>query len=91
MRVIEKCRWCGKLYIKKNNAQKYCSTYCKQEAKRETDRAYINKHNKRTCYNTRIKNIVELGSLGTSSSFHRRKTFEEEYRSIRSEFRMLKL
>ena len=91
MRIVDKCRWCGTLYIKKSNAQKYCSPNCKKEAKRETDRNYANKHNKRRYHNTRIKNLVTLGSLGTSSSYHRKKNDKEEYRSIRSEFRMLKL
>ena len=91
MRIVDKCRWCGALYIKENNAQKYCSPNCKKEAKRETDRNYANKHNQRRHYNTRIKNLVTLGSLGTSCSYHRRKNFDDEYKSIRSEMRMLKL
>lgn len=91
MRIIDKCRWCGNLYIKKSNAQKYCSNHCKREAKKENDRNYANKHNQRKHHNTRVKNLITLGSWGTSSTSHRRKDFYDEYKSIRSEFKMLKL
>lgn len=91
MRIVDKCRWCGTLYIKKSNAQKYCSHHCKREAKKENDRKYANKHNQRRYYNTRIKNLVTLGSLGTSSTYHRKKSDKEEYESIRAQFKMLKL
>lgn len=89
--IIEKCHFCGTLYIKESNAQKYCSTYCKKEAKKESDRNFANKNNLRKQYNTRIKNLVTLGSLGTSSTCHRKPDFKEEYKSIRTEFKMLKL
>ena len=91
MIIIEKCQWCGTLFIKESNAQKYCSTHCKKEAKKEKDRDYVNKHNLRKQYNTRIKNLVTLGSLGTSATSHMKKNFEEEYKSIQSELRMLHL
>ena len=88
---MAKCKWCGNLYLKQSNAQKYCSSYCKHEAKKETDRVYINKHNLRRCHNTRVKNLVTLGSLGTSSSFHKKSTFKDEYKSIRKEIKRLHL
>lgn len=91
MIMINKCKWCGALYLKNNNAQKYCSPYCKKEAKKETDRKYANTHNLRKHYNTRIKNLVTLGSLGTNSSYHRKNNDKEEYKSIQSEFKMLRL
>ena len=42
-------------------------------------------------YNTRIKNLTTLGSLGTNSSYHMKPDFKEEYKSIKSEMKMLKL
>lgn len=91
MKILSKCSWCGNLYVKKNNAQKYCSAYCKKEAKREHDRIYVNKRNKQKHHNTRIKNLVTLGSWGTSSTCHMKKSFREEHKSVRSQLKMLKL
>ena len=89
--MLGKCNYCGKLYIKKHNANKYCSNHCRHESSLESKRRYINKRNTRKSYNTRIKNITELGSLGTSSTCHRKPDFDDEYRSIRSEMRMLRI
>ena len=91
MIFLEKCNYCGALFIKKGNANRYCCKDCKHEAKLESKRKYINKRNTRKTYNTRIKNLTTLGSMGTSCSYHRKPSFEEEYRSIRSEMKMLKL
>lgn len=89
--IIEKCSWCGTLFIKRSNAEKYCSSQCKHEASLESKRKYINKRNIKKIYNTRIKNLTTLGSLGTSSSYHMKPDFEEEHKSIRTELKMLKL
>lgn len=91
MIVLEKCNYCGTLFIKKGNANKYCSDHCRHEAQLESKRKYINKRNLKKQHNTRIKNLSELGTLGTSSSYHPKKNFEEEYRSIRSQMRMLRI
>ena len=91
MIILAKCQYCGKLYIKKHNANKYCSKECKHESQLESKRKYINKRNLRKSYNTRIKNITELGSLGTSSTCHRKESFEDELRSIRSQIRILRI
>ena len=34
----KKCAWCGKSFKPKNNADKYCSKYCKKFGKQEKDR-----------------------------------------------------
>lgn len=92
MLFIEKCAYCGNLFIKKTNATKYCSEKCKHESKLESKRKYINNRNlKEKFYNTRIKNITTLGSFGTSSTSKRKSSFKEEYKSIQSEMKMLKL
>ena len=89
--ILEKCRYCGKLFIKKSNAEKYCSQHCKHESTLESKRKYINKRNLRKSYNTRIKNITELGSWGTSSTSHMKQSFEDEIRSIKAEMKILRI
>ncbi len=90
--MISKCKWCGKLYLKKTNAEQYCSNHCKRQAKLESKRNYINKRNKSGyVYNTRIKNLTTLGSLGTSSSSKCKASFNEEYVSIRKEMKRVGL
>lgn len=42
-----KCDWCGKFFIKKSNAQKYCSDKCRNEGKLEAHRKAQNKYRKR--------------------------------------------
>ncbi len=91
MMFLEKCNYCGHLFVKKHNAMKYCCEHCRHESTLESKRKYINKRNVRKNHNTRIKNLTELGSLGTSSSYHPKKDFDEEYRSIRSQMRMLRI
>lgn len=91
LEIMEKCDYCGQLYIRKNNAQKYCSLHCKHEAQLESKRRYINNRNLQKHYNTRVKSITELGSLGTTSSCHRKSSFEEEIRSIRRMKKMLRI
>lgn len=91
MIILEKCRYCGHLFIRKQNAEKYCSGHCKHEAQLESKRKYINNRNKRKNHNTRIKNLTELGSLGTHSSYHPKKDFEAEHRSIKAQMRMLRI
>ena len=91
MMMMGKCRYCGKLFIKKSNANQYCTEHCKHESALESKRKYINRRNIRKSCNTRIKNITELGSWGTSSTSHRKDSFEEEIRSIKSEMRLLRI
>lgn len=88
--LIEKCRYCGRLFIKKHNAEKYCSQHCKYEAHLESNRKSANKRNKQRTYNTRTRNITVLGSLGTISSPHRNPNFDVESRIIKSQLRMIK-
>ena len=91
MKILEKCNYCGHLFIRKQNAEKYCSGHCRHEAQLESKRKYANKRNIRKNYNTRVKNLTTLGSWGTSSTSHPRKTFEEEHRSIKREMKHLRI
>lgn len=92
MLILEKCNYCGELFIKKSNANKYCSENCSHEAQLESKRRHINKRNiKEKHYNTRVKNLTTLGSLGTSSTCHRKLDFEEEARSIQRMRKFLKV
>ncbi|MBQ6345151.1 MAG: hypothetical protein IJI96_03450 [Methanobrevibacter sp.] len=88
--LVEKCRYCGKLFIRKHNAEKYCSQHCRYEAHLESNRKYINKRNRQRTYNTRVKNLTTLGSKGTISSPHRNLDFKQEARIIKSQLRMIK-
>lgn len=89
--MIGKCRWCGCLFEKHSN-EKYCSCYCRKQARLESKRNYINGRNLRDKhYNTRIKNLTTLGSKGTSSDVKVKKSFREEHNSIVSEKRRLGL
>ena len=91
MKMLEKCNYCGKLFIKKGNANRYCSQSCKHESQLESKRRYSNKRNIRKSCNTRIKNITELGSWGTSSTSHRKPNFNDELRSVKAQIRMLRI
>lgn len=41
-----KCSWCGRTYLRKSNAQKYCSSECKHNARLETQRKATAKYRK---------------------------------------------
>ena len=89
--LVEKCNYCGSLFIKTSNANKYCSEHCKYEAQLESKRKSANKRNLKRQYNTRVKNLTTLGSMGTVSSPHRHKDFKEEARIIKSQLRLIKI
>ncbi len=88
--LVEKCRYCGRLFIKRSNAEKYCSQVCKHERQLESKREYINKRNLNKCYNTRVRNLTTLGSKGTITSPHRNPSFNEELRIIKSQLKLIK-
>lgn len=89
--LVYKCRYCGNLFIKHNNAEKYCTEHCRHEAHLESKRKSENKRNLQRQHNTKIKNLTTLGSKGTISSPHRNPNFKEEHRIIKSQLRMMKL
>lgn len=89
--IVEKCSYCGSFFVKKSNAQKYCSEHCKHEAQLESKRKYINKRNLKKQFNTRIKNLTTLGSLGTDCSYHMKSDFSDEAKSVKSQLRMLRI
>ena len=45
-RKLVKCSWCDKTYLRKSNAQKYCSPKCKHNARLETQRKATAKYRK---------------------------------------------
>lgn len=88
-RILIKCSWCGKLFFRQSNAQKYCSDHCKHESLLENKRKYINNRNKRTTFNTRTKNLTTLGSLNTGLGAKSNDDFDKEERLVRNELRRL--
>ena len=91
MLILERCRWCGELFIRKSNAEKYCCSECRYQSRLESKRKYINNRNLKKTYNTRTKNLTTLGSWGTDSSYHRKNDFHDEYVSIKKQMRFLKI
>ena len=90
MMRVEKCSYCGALFIKKSNAQKLCSQHCRHESQLESKRKYSNKRNLEKHYNTRRVNLTTLGSLGTISSSHRNPNEKEETRIIKSQLKRIR-
>jgi len=89
---LGKCNWCGRLYLKKSRNTKYCSDYCRNEAKLESNRNSINKRNRSERYfNTRCKNLTELGSKGTDSNYHMKDNFKDEAVSVSAQRRRLRI
>lgn len=88
-KILIKCSWCGKLFFRQNNAQKYCSEQCKHEALLENKRKYINNRNKKKHFNTRIKNLTTLGSLNTGLGCKPNVDFEKEHRLVKKELRRI--
>lgn len=89
--LVEKCKYCGNLFVKTSNASKYCSDHCKHEAQLESKRRSANKRNLKRHYNTRIKNLTTLGSMGTISSEHRNPSFKEEAKIIKSQLKLIRI
>ena len=90
--MLTKCKWCGSLFERHTSNQSYCSEHCRHEAHLEDKREYINCRNlKEKHYNTKIKNLTELGTYGTSSSCHRKSSFELELKSLRNEYKRIGL
>lgn len=56
-----RCAYCGKLYKRKHNRQKYCSDECSKEANREKDRI------RHLRYYYKNKNRINTTKIGTRS------------------------
>ena len=83
--MLGKCKWCGSLFERHNSNQKYCCEKCRHEGDLESKRNHINERNLKKHYNTRVKALTTLGSYGTSSSCHRKSSFELERKWLRNE------
>lgn len=88
---MKKCEWCGKLFVVRKNAEKYCSEECRHEGVLESKRKYSNEYNKRRVYNTRVKALVTLGSKNTALGKSRNEDFEKEHLLIQKEMKNLKI
>ena len=83
-----KCKWCGKPFtipsIRKYNARKYCSVYCKRNAYLEQHLKAVKRYNKK-------KGVWQL-HLGISRLRETPKSdFDEELKAIESEMRRLRI
>lgn len=79
-----KCNYCGNGFKPKNNADKYCSDYCRNTAKKEQDE--INKRKQRANSNYFEK------KLGTSNlGPHPKNDFDNEQKAIKNECNRLKI
>lgn len=74
--VLKKCEWCGNLYTPTHHSQKYCTTECYRNHRREYKAKWKREND------DRIKET--LGTTGISSH-HRNKNFKTEAKIIRNE------
>ncbi len=81
--LIKKCRWCGTLFIKTSNKDKYCKKDCGKFAHLEQKAIFANK------YRRQYPKKECLGTGGLSS--HRRHNFKSEYNAIQNEKKRLKI
>ena len=84
---VTKCRYCGSTFIKFQNATKYCSDKCRDYSTLEHTEKRVRKHRKK--HRSQTDSYWGLGSgylHGTPKS-----DFEDEHKSIMSEYRRLKL
>lgn len=89
--ILKKCEWCGKLFVRKHSASKYCSDYCRRQGNLESKRNKQREYNKRKVWNTKIKNIVALGSKNTSLGSKANPNFKIEQELIDNQIRILKI
>ena len=81
-----KCKYCGKPYIKFQNATKFCSDTCRYYSDLEHTEERVRKHRKN---HSKTDNYWGLGTgylHGTPKN-----DFEDEHAAIQSEYRRLKI
>lgn len=89
-----KCKYCGKLFVKKHNREVYCSKDCRRNALREQKARYQAKRRLKIKRKELIlpeHQISGMGSYGTSCTGHMRSSFEEEYRAVQREMQRIGL
>lgn len=84
-----KCKWCGKLFIKKHNREMYCSDkhrkYARQEQYRTNSMNYYQKF--KNILNEKQKHGLGSGLL----SKYRHDSFDDEKIAIENELKRLKI
>jgi len=85
----QKCKWCGEYFIKTHHSQKYCSDYCRKNARAEQSRNKAHRWYHRHKHELSEKTRWGLGSgyLGK----HRYTNFDKELKTIQTEFKRLRL
>ena len=91
---IAKCKWCGKIFNRKHNSERYCCDECRFNSLRQQKAKYQAK--RRLLAKKGVLVLPEykkygLGSYGTSSMCHRKTDLTKEYESIQKEMELLKL
>lgn len=76
----KKCGWCGKSFLPKNNADKYCSSVCKNYAKIDQDRENKRRQRKNPDYHEKRIGTIKFGT-------HRNENFEKESKIVRNELK----
>lgn len=88
-----KCSYCGKTFLKKANAQKYCSDTCKHNAYLENhakaQRNYIKRWGRHDKGGTYIKNGDTIVNVSLGSTRH--EDFKTEYETIQKTHKLLGL
>ena len=85
------CKWCGKEYTKKYNAQQYCSENCKHEGYLDKTRVRVRKYRRTHKEVLGEKQKYGLGSWGARLGPHPCNDFEEERLLVYSALKTLKL
>lgn len=81
MRVLKKCKWCGKLFEKQHNREEYCCDDCRRYARMEQKAEWIRNYRKE------YSQVECIGSGGLGK--HRRKVFLEEHIAVCNEMKRL--
>lgn len=83
------CRWCGKPFKRNHAPEKYCSEYCRKEARKHQNRIKSNKWYQNHKHELTEKQRWGLGSSGLGQ--HSNKDFIREQEIIQRELRRLKI
>lgn len=85
-----KCKWCGKPFLKNYRTEKYCSDKCRTLALQDQKAEYQRKRRKQIKEGVLISN--ENKHIGTNFlSEHCHEDSDKEYASIQKELKRLKL
>ena len=90
----KKCKYCGKLFVKKHNREVYCSEQCRDYAVKEQKARYQAKRRLKIKRKELVLDEYQtsgMGSYGTSCTGHMKDNFEDEYKAVRREMQRLGL